>query len=450
MNSTPYFQGFVPFGYQVPFLDLVYNHDYSKYTPEILLSGSVGSSKSITLAHTAISHCLRWPRARFAISRQSLPDLRRTIYSECVEHLEDIDKKIYKTRENTCDIRFTNGSEIISVSFGDKKWGKVKSLKLSGLGIEEGSEFDDEFYEEGGGFMLFKGRLRRLPHVPENILIVASNPDEPDHFLYKYFVEGSKQFDSRYVFYSVTTDNPYLDPVYIKQLRQDYSPLEAERYIRGKWISLKGKGVYAAYDPDVNYIDSEYKINDNLPLRIAFDFNIALNKPMSCVLFQHDPQTDIFHFFNESVIDGSYTEDICKDLLERGLLKHKKPIIVHGDATGRARNPASKFSNYDVICKFLSSNNITYELKVPRSNPPIRTRHRDMNSHCLNDLGDVRLLIYKSAPTAHTGMRLTKLKKGSNYIEDDSKPYQHITTAMGYGLSFVNKSGDRKSKVIKY
>lgn len=415
-----------------------------------MLSGSVGSAKSVILAHWTISHCLRWPGARVAISRMSLPDLKKTIYLEIVEHLSnDFTEGVhYIKRDNTCYIRFANGSEIIAVSFGNRRWNKVRSLKLSGVILEEGTDFDDEFFDDGGGFKLFKARLRRIFNVPENFLLVATNPDDPTHFLHRYFIEGEKQFASRYVFYSVTTDNPYLDPVYINQLKQDYSPLEAERYLRGKWVSLKGKGVYAAYDPDINFIESDYEINPRLPIRISFDFNIAESKPLSCVLFQYNPKTDEAHYYDEAVIEGSYTEDILDDVYMRGLMDHHH-VIVHGDATGRARTPASKLANYDIIRQYLEQRRVNYEIQVPKANPPVRERHRIMNAYCKNDAGQHRLFVYKKAETANLGMRTTQLKKGASYIEDDSKREQHITTAMGYGLYMAVNKVNRKSRTIK-
>ncbi len=381
-----------------------------------------------------------------------LPDIRKTIYLEIIEHLEN-DPSLtegvhYMKNDQVCGVRFRNGSEIIAISFGDRKYGKVKSLKLSGVILEEGTEFAPEFYEDGGGFKLLKGRLRRIHNVPENFMIVATNPDEPDHALYSYFIEGEKEHDSRHVFYSVTTDNKFLDPVYIKQLRQDYSPLEALRYLEGQWISIKGKGIYAAYDPDKNYKPKAYRVRESLPLRISFDFNISANKPMSCVCFQFDEAKDTAHFFDEAVIEGSYTEDIMEDLWERGLLDHKH-IIIHGDATGRARTPASKLANYDIIKQYLEQKRVAFEIQVPRANPPIRERHRLVNAYCENVEGDRRLFIYKKAKTAHIGMRTTKLKAGANFIEDDSKKEQHITTAIGYGLYMAVNKAFRTSKKLE-
>lgn len=449
-----YFSAFEPFDYQREVLDLLYNYDYvNKYWPSILLSGSVGSAKSALGAHWLISHCLRWRKARTFICRMGLPDLKKTIFHECVEALQN-DPSFkegvhFKAKYNSAQITFANGSEILPITFGDRNWGKVKSYLFSGGLVEEATEMEDDFYkDEHSGFDMLMGRINRLAHVRENFLLMLTNPDEPDHFLYDYFIEGHKKFDDRYVFYSQTDKNPYLDPNYIEKLRASYSPLMAERYLRGRWISISGKGIYAAYDPNVNKSEEIYKVRSDLPVRISFDFNIALNKPMSCVLFQYDPIKDHVHFFNESVIHGSYTQDIMEDLDERGLLDFSH-IIIHGDATGKARNPGSKLGNYDVIRTFLEQKQVAFEMKVPRANPPIRTRHTKMNAYCKNDLGQVRLTIYKQAKTAHMGMLLTKLKKGTNYIEDDSKPEQHITTAMGYGLISAVRSHNRRSNVSK-
>ena len=59
--------------------------DYTKGTPEILLSGSYGSSKSILLAHLVVNHCLEWRYARVCICRRALPDLKKTIFQEILE-----------------------------------------------------------------------------------------------------------------------------------------------------------------------------------------------------------------------------------------------------------------------------------------------------------------------------------------------------------------------------
>jgi hypothetical protein len=52
----------------------------------------------------------------------------------------------------------------------------------------------------------------------------------------------------------------------------------------------------------------------------------------------------------------------------------------------------------------------------------------------MSESGNVSVRVHKRAKTVDEGLRLTKLKAGGHYIEDDTKHYQHVTTALGYGL----------------
>jgi hypothetical protein len=150
---------------------------------------------------------------------------------------------------------------------------------------------------------------------------------------------------------------------------------------------------------------------------------------------------DCFHFFAEIIIHGARTQDQLEELSSRGYLDHQVTYEVYGDATGEARTTKSLHSDYDIIKKYLSNYRtpdgraINYKMCVPRSNPPIRERHNTVNSYCHNLVGDVRLKVYRECKTVDEGMRLTSLLKGGSYVEDDSKHYQHVTTALGYWIT---------------
>lgn len=454
-ESKPNLSGFIPFGYQRDVLRLIENHNYALFTPEILLSGSVGSAKSILMAHIAIRHCIEFPGACVGIGRRSLGDLKKTLFQEILEHLDEslIEGAHYWTRTNSAEIEFSNGSRIQSITWGDKKYKKFRSLKFSCILIEELTENDDEFE---AGFKLLKARLRRIPTVTQNLLICATNPDEPDSYWYKYFIEGAEKYPSRFVFYSVTTDNKYLDPVYIDQLLQDYSPLEAERYLRGRWISIAGLGIYHAYSEEKNLKKERFEPNPKLPLHICFDFNTAEGKPQSACLFQYQPKDATFHFFAESVIDNAaWCIDNLDDFDAQGHFDWKDPdgnaykwgkFIVHGDASGRARSSNSLRSNYELIEDWFAQRSLTVRLEVPRSNPALVKRWTTVNALCQNAKKEVRIFVYAGCPVLNQGMKLAKKKPGTA-IEDDSKRYQHITTALGYGVCFVKDNANIQSKV---
>ena len=253
------------------------------------------------------------------------------------------------------------------------------------------------------------------------------------------------KYANRFVFYSKTDHNPYIDQTYIQQLRRDMSPKEAQRYLDGEWIEISGEVIYSEYRSERQYLrDKVYKIDPHYPVVLTWDFNIAENKPMSALALQYIQ--DSFHVFAEVIIDGGRTADTVDEFHERGLLRPDFNYIICGDAAGKHRDTRSLRSDYDIILKVLRDLNLNVEYQVPPANPPIRLRHNRVNAYCLNALGETRLYLYQGCATLDEGLRLTKLKPGANYIEDDSKRYQHCTTAAGYAVVMLTQQQQRQKQ----
>ncbi len=312
-------------------------------------------------------------------------------------------------------------------------------MELSSASVEELTENDDTFWPF---YPELYARVGRLPHVPEAWIGCATNPDDPSHPAYTYFIEpnqNGKKHPTRHVYYSVTTDNKFLSPAYVQQLLTNLDPKLARRLVYGEWLSIMGEVVYHSYSPE-NFHNGAYVVRPEYPIRVCFDFNIGEGKPMSATAMQYLPHLDEPHYFDEFVVEGARTTDILDEMHGRGLFDRANKYIIHGDASGASNNTRSKKSDYDLIRQFLSNTpaqsgrKIDFEMRVPMSNPPVRKRHNVMNAYCKNALGRRRMHVYESCPVLDKGMRLTKLKPGGNYIEDDSKAYQHVTTAAGYGL----------------
>lgn len=455
-RSQPTLRLFSPVGipYQQKVLKLVRKEfDYRSGNLEILLSGSYGSAKSVLLAHLAVTHCMMYPRARVAIVRRALPDIKATIFKEIIEHIENdlVEGVDYWVNNARGSIRFKNKSEIVSVFWADRRYKRVRSLKLSMVIIEEATENDTQDME---GFEAIKARLRRLPHVPENVLVCATNPDSPAHWLYDYFIvpnQGGKVHRTRRVFYSITEHNVYLDPVYIQQLRRDTPAKAARRFLNGEWIELTKDQVYYEYSPTENYRQSAYEVDLREPVYLSWDFNIGVGKPLSVCLFQL--VDDEIHYFAEVVVEGMRTLNSLDELAARGLLDLDVPeFLVCGDAAGKHRDTRNIRSDYDIINSFLANykrpdgEGITFRSLVPLANPPIRKRHNLVNAYCYNGEGRRRLFVYEACAMLHKGFRLVELKKGGDLTEDDSKDYQHVTTAAGYGLASALVNLNRKTQ----
>jgi PBSX family phage terminase large subunit len=427
--------------------DIRRRFDYSIGHHEVLLTGSVGSAKSLFLAHLAISHCIMYCSACVGIFRMAMPDLRDTIWKDLVAHLESEnlkEGKDYFINNTRCQIHFRNGSSIVSRSFSDGRYTKVRSLRLSMAIFEEMTEFSGAHEQ---AVKEVRNRLGRVPEVCkyECLLVGATNPDNPSHWIYEYYIEGSKKHPTRHVYYSLTFDNPFLPKSYIVGIMRDLDEKQVLRMIFGRWLELKSDVIYYQFG-EYNIKKKAYRVDENKPIHISWDFNIGVGKPFSCCMFQCSFMDDgraIYHFFDEVIVEGMRTLDSCEQIAEKGLLDdYGTSIIVHGDAAGSHNDTRSKRTDYDIILHFLQNyqrkdgKKLEIIKKVPLSNPPIRTRHNKLNGLMKNALGEICLYVYSNCVTLIKGFKLTKLKDNGSIIEDDSPscPYQHVTTAAGYGI----------------
>lgn len=432
-QSTPLIQDFDP--RVIPFQLNVLRHlrrefDYSKGVAEMLCSGSAGSSKTLLGAHVMATHAVLHAGSQQLIVRRALKDLKNTTWRVLLDHFPDLRQWLNKSEMK---ITLPNGSIIYGASYDDGNFTRFRSYELSGAVIEEGTENDEEdLYNE------ILMRVGRLPHVPENYLMVITNPGPPSHFLYQKFIESPTP--NRKVFYSLTEQNPFLPKTYVQQLRASLSEKMCKRMLEGQWIEISEDVVYSSYH-EANRVKGPYKLDQSHPIHVTFDFNVGDGKPMSAALCQY--VKDEFHFFSEKVVHGLRTLTLMEELASTGVFNLDHEFIINGDATGQARSSKSLHSDYEIIKQFLSQYQrpdkkpVRFSMKVPRANPPIKERHNKVNAYMKNGEGQVRLFVYiDQCPMLDKGFRLTALKKGGQFVEDDSKEYQHVTSAAGYTVAY--------------
>lgn len=445
--STPLFQEFSPkkIAWQDEARAFIHDFDFNLGALELFYSGGVGSAKTIHHVHEIVKNCLYQPNSRWLMVRRTLKDLKRTSWAELLRHMADIPDVIKSYNRSELKIIFKNGSEILGDSYDDGDLTKFQSLNLSGLDIEEANEMPSKDIYEG-----LKLRVGRAG-VKKNMVFARCNPDEPDHWLHKYFIEDINHPNKK-VFYSLTEQNPFLPIWYLQNLRRDLSPLMARRKLMGEWLSIQGTGIYYNYSSQRNFKrDEAYKFNPAHPIAICHDFNIGQGKPMSAAVGQRID--GIFHVAKTFIIEGLRTHQILDEMAEDGLFEHKTSFFFYGDASGRANDTRSNQSDWDIIEDFVSNyrrkdqSHLEFSIDVPRANPPIRRRHNRLNALFMNDLGEVKLFIYQAASEADEGFRLTKLKKGSALAEDDSYKNQHVTTAIGYWVDYVLEFENEEAKI---
>jgi len=460
VTSTPDFFSFnpklIPYQYNVIY-DIKQRFDYSTGPHYVLLSGSVGSAKSTLLAWLTIKHCTEFNGARAMIGRKAMPDLKDTIFLKIIEMLTNafIEGVDYTINYTSSSIKFLkNNSEIISRSWHDKKYTKFRSLELSMIVIEELTENNNKEMV----FMIEAiARLGRLPHIKENIFIAASNPDDPSHKAYQFFIEGAKKLtdiysrknNDRHTYYSVTSSNPFLPKWYIDSLKDKYDTKMIQRLLYGKWLYINTDVIYYNYDPD-KHLKTDIKIIKRLPIRLSFDFNISKGKPMSSCAFQFNKKADNveakrFTIFDEVAVEGARTDDALDEWAGKGIfdLPHNPEIIIHGDATGRSGTSKSRLTDYEIIEDFLANYRrkdgdvLEYIIEVPTINPPLRDRHNVTNGQLENSEGVNAVAVANKCEYVNKGFRNTRLKENAGYIEDQTTEGQDMSTAITYGIHYV-------------
>ena len=471
MSSVPAFHEFKPLDWQYRLIyDIEKRYDYSLGPQMVLCSGTVGSSKSCAVAFATVKHAVTYSNTNIVLGRLALPDLKKTLFADVLEMLGGTFKegRDFVANRTQASIQLANGTNFIPATWIDKRYGsKFRSLRVSMIAIEEIVESDENYW---GWFDEAISRLGRVPHVKQNLLIAATNPDEPSHPVHKYWQDNchkhykgySTDGKNRHIYYSSIKDNPYLPDYYESALRDSMDPQMAQRMLDGKWTYIGKDRCYYAYKPADHVVD-KLEVDPKLDLCLCFDFNIAKDKPMSSCIMQFDrgandavPQDRRFKVLDEVCIEGMRTLNAMEAWADKGWfdLPHNPRISVYGDAAGNHRHTAALRTDYEIIRHFIENydrkdgKKIQFRQRVQRKNPSLRERHNVVNSQLKNADGIIRVAIAKRCKNVCAGLASTRLKDVTAYVEDQTTDGQDMASAISYGLWYCAKF-ELKQLVIK-
>lgn len=314
-------------------------------------------------------------------------------------------------------------------------------------GIELGWFWLDEVFQTEKAAVELVFARDRDTRMELNQGLLTTTLDDPSSWMHEMFVTNYDD-DLMEVIYAPTEVNrENLPEGYIEGLKKTYDPRNFARMVEAKWITLSAGRIYHAFDKD-KHVSDDAEFNPALPILWAHDFNIAVNAPISSCLCQIKRSIGPLGWrnelivFDEIVLDSADTNDVIKEMDSRRWkykLVDQSQVYIFGDASGRSRDTRSKSSDYDILAQAGF-----YNQRVPNINPPIRTRHNEVNALLKNALGDTRLFIHPRCKTLISGLDTVQLKDGSHYIEKETRS-QHITTSLGYLICEAMPSSTPKS-----
>jgi PBSX family phage terminase large subunit len=198
--------------------------------------GSIRSGKTIASIMRWLDYVNHAPPGALALVGKTKDTIGRNIQD--VIHAVRPDAIQYVRGANTCRIL---GRQIEVVGANDKKAeNKIRGLTLAGAYADEITVLPEDFWKQTLGRLSVKGAK----------LFGTTNPDNPQHWLRKNFLQRAEQLNLYQVHFRLD-DNPSLDPEYVASLKAEYTGLWYKRFIEGLWVSADG-AIYDMLDEDIH------------------------------------------------------------------------------------------------------------------------------------------------------------------------------------------------------
>ena len=199
-----------------------------------LLEGSVSSGKTwVSLVLWGFWVATMPADKLYLMCGKSLTTLKRN----CLIPLEELFGRSNFQFSTSAKEAYLFGRRILLEGANDaRSESKIRGLTLQGAYCDELTLFPRDF------FVMLLSRLR----VPGAKLIATTNPDSPEHWLKKEYIDRRTELDMLVVRF-LLDDNTTLDPQYVTAVKAEYTGVFYNRFILGEWCLAEGV-VYPQFD----------------------------------------------------------------------------------------------------------------------------------------------------------------------------------------------------------
>lgn len=409
-----------------------YNLALSGKKRVILYGGAIRGGKSYWLLLTFISLCSKYPKSRWVIIRESLPTLKRTLLVTLQSILnEGLQQHIKEFNRDTYTLTFRNGSQIMFMaeSFADdKELNRFRGLEVNGGGFDELNECRQEtFYK----LIERAGTWNHAIGKPPILVLSTCNPTHEwvKAEWYDRYIDGTLPEEWEYIPAKIT-DNPYVSPDYLDNLKKNMPEDEYRKFVDGDWNVVKVTNPFM-YAYDAHKHTGAVEFNPDKPIYISIDFNL---NPFS-VIFGHVWRDDKFHchIFDEmSIVNGSIPE-LC-DRIEAKYGKYKHSFFITGDAMGK-RGDITQRDNANLYQQIRTKLNLhTRQFNLPPN--PTHENSRAMCNYALHNFDDLK--ISTNCKNLEQDMRIVQCDAYGSIIKQNRKEVSERADHLDCFRYFVN------------
>jgi len=348
----------------------------------------------------------RVPHRKIVYVAPTHAQAKQIIFDELVDRLRTV-RWVERVNISEMNIYLKNKS-VIMIRSGDKP-DRLRGLAIDFLVLDEFADINPDIWEsvrpalsDRKGHCLFIGTPKGF-NWARDLFENGLNDDMPDWEAFSFTtLDGGRVAEEE-----ITSARRDLDE---RSFRQEYM---------ATWEQYSGN-IYFSFDRDMHTKSTEQPTDKDV-IHIGIDFNVS---PMSAICFV--ARKDGLHAFDEIVIYGSNTYEMCDEIKQRF---PKNRITVYPDASGGNQNTKG-ISDHKIL------QNSGFDLKAPRANPPVKDRISAVNAALKSADGSIRLRINKKC------RKLIEALTKQTYKDDTRQPdkslgVDHFNDAAGYCVHYL-------------
>lgn len=230
-------------------------------SPVLLLTGGTGGGKSVLGLNKMHALMLRYAGASGMFIRKTKASLANTVVEPFLEIVGETSAIKYIASRSR--IEYANGSRIYLAGVENKK----QRDRLKSIGRKGGIDFTvcEEATElEEADFNMIRTRMRGRA-ASWNQVILMTNPESPDHWIYRRLIAGGEAS----VYESVAAQN-YHNPDHYLTTLDTLTGVDKDRLAHGKWVKSTGL-IFGVWSETENVLSSAEYIPDGGKIVWAID-----------------------------------------------------------------------------------------------------------------------------------------------------------------------------------
>ncbi|MFI6909670.1 PBSX family phage terminase large subunit [Nonomuraea sp. NPDC050394] len=208
-------------------------------------TGAVRSGKTIASLLRWLMYVATAPRGgSLVIVGKTIDTISRNVFEPLMDPslTGPVAKKIWYTRGAPTANILGRRVEIISAN-DVRAESRLRGMTCAGAYVDEATLIPETFWDQ----------LLARCSVPGSKIFATTNPDAPNHWVRKRFLLRAGELDLAWWHFTLD-DNPSLDPLYVANLKSEYTGLWYRRYVLGEWCMAEG-AIFDMFDPDRHVVD---------------------------------------------------------------------------------------------------------------------------------------------------------------------------------------------------